>query len=308
MSPALSYHARRKAYLFLLNKLGLPRAATTRAVKGLALALDPLSYGRRRTAGRALAGAARPALKVPEASGYRLFAPEALPEAGPAVQACRQIFAEARASGALDARRVAARKSFLVPLTQTKSDLLGIAPIRDLVLSAPVLATAVDYFGTTPILASVQLLWSGANDTAEESQKYHLDTEDYRQLKLFLSIFDVTEDCGPFTFLPADRSAAICRQTGYVGGRHARLDDEAVGVQLGCETPVVATSRAGGGIFVDTSRCLHFGSRGNRQERLVLLAQFLSYYVPKSEPADWRKEPALAGLPLATPQRLLLRL
>jgi hypothetical protein len=64
---------------------------------------------------------------------------------------------------------------------------------------------------------------------------------------------------------------------------------------------------AGGGIFIDTSRCLHFGSRGNRAERLVLLAQFMDYYAPKLEPVDWRAVAAPFASGLDEARRLLLR-
>lgn len=303
----MDYPRRKSLYRLLHNRCRLPRRAATLIVKGLTFGLDPLPAIRRRRAAAALVAADGQGLTVPEARGYRLFAPAELPGIPALLGACRRIFETARASGALDGRVEDSSKRFLIPVTENGCELLAVAAIRDFALSAPVLATAAHYFGRVPILSEVLLLWSGRNDTILKSQKFHLDTEDYRQLKLFVHVFEVTSDCGPLTLLPADRSAEMCHRTGYVGGRHARLSDEEIERAGGGGDTVRVLGPAGSGIFVDTSRCFHYGSRGNRRERLVLLLQFVDYYAPRLEPTDWRAMSAPLAGTLDEPRRLLLR-
>lgn len=303
----VDYPIRRRLYLLLVNQLRLPRRLATAIVKGLTHALDPHPAARRRKAAERLLATGGEGLAIPEQAGYRLLRPEDLPGIPALLGACGRIFAAARASGTLDRRTEDASKRFLVPVCDTESALLAEPTIRELVLSAPVLATAAGYFGRMPILSELQLLWTPANDTHRQSQKYHLDAEDHRQLKLFVNIFEVTPECGPLTLLPADRSAAVCRATGYVGGRRKRLDDEAIARAGAAQDAVRVLGPAGSGVFVDTSRCLHYGSRGNRGERLVLLIQFMDYYAPKLEPTDWAPVTISLVGDLDEASRLLLR-
>lgn len=69
-----------------------------------------------------------------------------------------------------------------------------------------------------------------------------------------------------------------------------------------------ATGPCGSAVMLDSSRCLHFGSRGNRRDRLVLAFHFL----PADAPVDTRYhlEPGQFSGPLAAldhMQRLALR-
>lgn len=303
----MDYPLRRRLYLFLMNRLRLPRGVATAIVKGIAHAVVPGAAGRRRQAAAALAAAGPAATPVPEETGYRIVAPGELPGADAVVVACRRIFEAARARGALAAKTADSAKRFLVPVADRNEELLADPAIRAFVLSAPVLSVAARYFGRVPILAEIALLWTPVNDTRIKSQEYHLDTEDYRQLKLFIYISDVTPDSGPITLIPAARSAEVGRATGYVGGRRRRLKDGAVEAAGADRDAVRVVGPAGGGIFMDTSRCLHYGSRGNRSERLVLLIQFMDYYAPKLEPTDWRAVAAGFASGLDEPRRLLLR-
>lgn len=298
----MDYPRRRRLYLFLLNKLRLPRRLVTPLVKGLSFAADPAPYFQRRRA----AGLARPPFAIPPEQGFRPLRAGELAGAEAMVAECRRLFEAARADGSLERKLAEVAKPFLVPVTANGRDLLARPAIRDFVLSPELTAVAAAYFGAVPILSEVELLWTPVNDTLQKSQKYHLDTEDYRQLKLFVNIFDVDRETGPFTLLPADVSTRVCAATGYAGGRRARLEDAAVERVAGTAA-AQALGPAGSGIFVDTSRCLHYGSRGNRRERLVLLIQFMGYYAPKLEPNDWREvaRPLLPGMGAA--ERLLLR-
>jgi hypothetical protein len=296
---------RRRIYLTLVNVLRLPRRAATAIVKRIGLWLSPRQAQARRHARAPLADPVV-ALEVPDDKGYRLFGPNDFPGTDRLVRACREIFQREKASGRLDARVAKVGKRFLVQVTETPLQLMQNRAIQDFLLSDVMAATGEKYFGCAPLIAGLELFWSPSNDTFVRSQKYHFDAEDYRQLKIFVNIEDVTPDCGPFTFVGARRSAEVCAKTGYVGGRHARLDDEAVEAALAPEDIVVVTAPAGSGVICDTSRCLHYGSRGNRQDRLVFMCQLIDYFAPKLQPLDW--SPVVPDLKdrVRPPQRLLL--
>lgn len=42
-----------------------------------------------------------------------------------------------------------------------------------------------------------------------DSQRYHLDREDWSQVKCNVFLEDIDEDCGPLTVIPADESRKI---------------------------------------------------------------------------------------------------
>ena len=276
---------RRRVYLVLMNLLRLPRPAATSIVRGMAILLSPLQLKKRMVGPQAARGAL--ALKVSDDAGYRLFEPNELPGTAELVAECRKLFDEYKSSGKLARRMGEVAKPFLVQVTDSAIELMNRKPIREFLLSDAVINTAIGYMGRVPILSEVQLLWSPVNETSVKSQQYHFDTEDYRQLKIFVNIEDVTNESGPLTLVSSRQSEQIKALTGYGGGRRTRLTDELVEANLGRGEQVSVTGPAGSGIVCDTSRCLHFGSRGNKRERLVLLIQFMDFFAPKVEPVDW---------------------
>jgi hypothetical protein len=300
----MNYARNRRLYLDMYNKLRLPRRMTSILVKTLAWLTDPQAWWVRRKAGAAAESVRRP-IEFPAAVGYVKIAPGQLPHTEEAIAACKTVYAETMAGGFMEKNKELFSKPFLMPLTERCSDLLERDGIRRFVLSPELISIACRYFGAMPILSEVQLLWTPANDTLLKSQKFHLDAEDYKQLKLFLHIEPVDESCGPFTLISAEVTRKVCAVTGYVGGRRTRLEDEAIERIAGREIDS-AMGPSGSGILVDTSRCLHYGSRGNRKERLVLFVQFISYFAPKLEPFDW-KGSSVGSRELTAPERLLLR-
>ena len=147
--------------------------------------------------------------------------------------------------------------------------------------------------------------WSPENDTARSSQRFHLDYEDVRQLKIFINIFETAQDQGPLTFIPAHVSEQIQRSRGRVIGR---VDDEWVYAQGGREQVCRLMGPAGSGAFLDTSRCLHYGSRSNRRDRLVLMFQFLTHHAPYQSTARFQVPADFAGFKPDPVQKLALGL
>ena len=98
---------------------------------------------------------------------------------------------------------------------------------------------------------------------------FHLDYEGVTQVKTFVHVFDVDEAHGPFTFIPADATARIVRdirqlrRQGRTGQdvESRRYSDEEIAAVGGHDDIVTVKGPAGAGVAIDTSRCLHLGSR-----------------------------------------------
>ena len=138
----------------------------------------------------------------------------------------------------------------------------------DFALSDPVLGMATRYLGVVPYLCRVDLVYSLPRPSADNiaSQLFHVDPEGLTQVKFFIHVYDVGEPEGPFTFIPADETARIMaavrdlrrRQGKPHSGRYLDEEIEAVG---GAASIVRLQGPTGDGVAIDTSRCLHMGSR-----------------------------------------------
>ena len=124
--------------------------------------------------------------------------------------------------------------------------------------------------GRIPYLNRVDLLYSvpRAGDENVSSQLFHVDPEGLTQVKFFINVFDVGDGEGPFTFIPADETARIIRDVNVLrrqqGKPHAgRYLDEEITAVGGGGSIVRVKGPQGSGVAVDTSRCLHLGSRVN---------------------------------------------
>ncbi len=150
--------------------------------------------------------------------------------------------------------------------------------IRKLACDPHILVPVIDYLGAMPILFSATVNVS-PNEAMEEnsSQYWHLDPEDITQVKVFVYLNEVDARTGPFTALPADRTARLFRRRPEYG--IGRVADEEVAELAGPEGPRVFTGRRGTAVFCDTTRCLHFGSRPGDRPRHLL---FLMYSLPTS--------------------------
>ena len=102
-------------------------------------------------------------------------------------------------------------------------------------------------------------------------------------MKLFVNIYEVDDRHGPFTLLPADVSARVMRglhpRTTFASFR--RYTDVEVLEFSHPSDFVTVSGAAGSAMLVDTSRCLHFGSRVRSGHcRLVYCAQFCRFHLP----------------------------
>lgn len=148
------------------------------------------------------------------------------------------------------------------------TDLRRNPELVDFALSDPVLGMAARYLGAIPYLCRVDVVYSlpRAADDNIASQLFHVDPEGLTQVKFFIHLYDVGEPEGPFTFIPADETTrilaairALRRQQGKPhSGRYLDEEIDAVG---GTRSIIRLKGPTGSGVAIDTSRCLHMGSR-----------------------------------------------
>ena len=162
------------------------------------------------------------------------------------------------------------KQSFLRYLLDD-DDLRRHPELVDVGLGDALLGPATRYLGMVPLFTRLDLMYSLPRgiDGNIASQLFHLDHEGLRQVKCFVHLFDVGEAEGPFTFIPADASARIIREIHRLRrDRGQRQDvearrylDEEVAEVGGAEAIIRIQGPTGTGVAVDTSRCLHLGSR-----------------------------------------------
>lgn len=167
------------------------------------------------------------------------------------------------------AKYLSRKQSFLRYLLND-DDLRRNPELVDFALSEQMLGPATQYLGMVPFLTRVDLMYSLPRDTDENiaSQLFHLDHEGLTQLKVFINVYDVGEAEGPFTFIPADTTERMLREVRQLRRRQGHVDvesrrylDEEIAAAGGRDATVSLTGPAGSGVALDTSRCLHLGSR-----------------------------------------------
>lgn len=133
--------------------------------------------------------------------------------------------------------------------------------------------------GELPFLDDVLLVLSRhTGKKLSLSQLWHYDYDDTRTIKLYIYLSDVKSiDDGPFTFLPAPVSKRLGRSL-----RSRRQDKEIIS-KVGDSEIVKLVSPRLSVFIVETSRCLHMGSRVEEgHERLMYMASYIT--IPRLYP------------------------
>ena len=265
-----------------LQRFGIPRSLRDRIVVGTKNVLAPGEEAKRKQQVTKIDAPKSTAIESFKVDGSGILAGEHLPEAQPAAAAAQAFYAELEEAGRVRKPEDQQKADFLVRLAGNE-EILKIEPVRAFVLSDELMSLASHYFGQVPVLSRADLWWSPPNESKAESQLYHYDGEDKSQLKVILNVVDVDENTGPFTFVAAGASEKI----GKTRRHSARLDDDAVEETVGQAAVTRLTGPSGTVGAVDTSRCLHYGSRGNSRARLIIMLQFTRFLAPKASLPNW---------------------
>lgn len=235
--------------------------------RAAAFTRTPFESGRRQrmAAGYITSGAAA---HMDRAAGYAMLPRDQMPELSAALNTCRRIFeSKTEITPGADPDKRKEKRSFLRNLLD--NDALREHPaLVDFALGDSALGIVTDYLGTVPYLNRVDLLYSVPRLTDDRiaSQLFHVDPEGVTQVKFFVNVFDTDDDDGPFTFIPADETRRIIRAIRSLrrkqGKPHVgRYTDEEISAVGGSDSIIKVTGPRGSGVAVDTSRCLHLGSR-----------------------------------------------
>ena len=205
---------------------------------------------------------------IPRGAGYRLYDPGTFPELPRVVEACLAVYHKHESELTKD--RVVNKKYFYNILTL--EDLREHPILLDFALSRPVTEAISGYLRQVPRLHSLGVFFSDVNDTIEGSQLYHVDGDALTQVKCFVNAWEVGPGGGAFTFVPKAKTSGAMRKAGLL----KTLSDADVNRTVPANSHVAVTGPAGSGVFVDTSRCLHQGSRAREHSRLVFQFQYVS--------------------------------
>lgn len=184
---------------------------------------------------------------------------------------------DALATADVAGKQADAHKAFLISLGEQRDWTLE-SPILQMALRPGIVAAAAAYLGMLPILQYANFMFSSyTGDELLKSQLYHCDSDEAEQIKVFVLCDEVTSATGPLTFLPASQSQVVRDRTAY---RYKnRLTDQEVSDALGgLGSEVALVGSAGTMAFIDTSRCLHYGSRfqDHNAKRLVVMLQYVT--------------------------------
>lgn len=271
------------------KRLKVSRRTLFRAVKARRIASHPVRYlERKRLAEGVLAGSEWRGF-VPKQTGYKAFAQNDIPGLAAVITICQQILAGHEVQGVDNSQ---SKKPFFSNLLTT-SDLAGNPEILAFATSPAVTQIVTDYLGAVPRMHCLGIFVSQSTDSTISSQCFHIDEHDFRQVKIFVNLDEVAADGGPLTFLPAQETDAVCRALGK-GWGSGRFTDEEVLAHCPPDSVVRLTGPVGAGAFVDTSRCIHYGSRTREGRRAVLMIQ----YVPAPDALVEKDKPEMPGYPL----------
>lgn len=158
----------------------------------------------------------------------------------------------------------------------------------DFITSSEILATVTHYLKTIPVLSKtrppgVRFMESNQNLDPDppgafaQSQLYHLDLHDTPLVYVIVLIEDVTSECGPWTFLPASVSVRAADALGnQKRGRSYRVTDEQMYRVVDEKEAIVFAYPKGTVLFIDSSRCFHYGSRMSYKPRLQMMYAYTS--------------------------------
>lgn len=171
-------------------------------------------------------------------------------------------------------------KKFMTNVLDTKKPSELLDKLIQFSLNPVILDPVIQYFGFVPKLTSIKLLVSIPNKgNLTSSQLLHLDTADLpgNHCKVFINLEKTNISNGAFSFLDSNSSSQLINKTNYgKRGVDYRIKDEKLAQILSPNKIIRCEGDEYSGLFIDTSRCFHMGSRVIEGDRKILMLQFTS--------------------------------
>ena len=157
--------------------------------------------------------------------------------------------------------------------------------ILNFALSSSALTTVCRYMESIPVLSGtlppgIRLAESSASFDAKpapyrDSQLFHLDYYSDPMVYIIVLLRDVTARSGPFRWVPAAESqAAVSKLNYWEKGTPYRLQDETFYSAVDPKNVYELAYPKGTVLFIDPSRCFHYGSRDAVIPRYQLMYGF----------------------------------
>jgi hypothetical protein len=156
-------------------------------------------------------------------------------------------------------------------------DLANQVDIQNLAADTGLLDIAQRYLGCLPVLDSIAMWWSTPHlerPADEIAQRFHIDNDRLRWLKIFIYLTDVNQESGPHVFVRHSHLREP-RRAELVARGYVRLADEDVRRVYRADEIVDIVGPAGTVLLEDTSG-FHKGRMPEKLERLMLEYQFSS--------------------------------
>lgn len=145
----------------------------------------------------------------------------------------------------------------------TDADTVHCPHVLQLANNQHILKVVGSYFNCQPTISNLSIWWSLAtDDKPEEAENFHRDMDDWRQLKLFIYLTDVTAGLGPHVFVK--ESHRIRRAL-----KIKRYSDEEI-VDIFDEQRIVTFFGPAGTCFLENTFGLHKGTTARTGNRLLL--------------------------------------
>ena len=304
VEPARFLRHASKYHRLLRHRLAVPRHLANSVLRGFKHICNPSELAERVRLARDI-GAPDETDRALARDGYVTFKRDAFPDLQLALEKYADQLKDVISDAEARSLNVSANKTFLITVLRDEA-FFEFSEILEFAISRPVLEMTTRYFGRVPLLTAVSLWWNPPNTTLQQSQLFHCDGEDARQLKFLFNVTDVTPESGPFTLIPAGMSEHIRTTQNVVAGN--KIEDRVIEAAGGLSECVSVTGKAGEGACVDACRLLHYGSRGNTRTRVMLMLRYNDHLAPNVDIPDWHLRASELTGQLDDLQRLALGL
>jgi hypothetical protein len=250
--------------------------------------------------------AERARFTIPEERGYLVLPPGTVAEAEPVIAAGNALvdsIGHDRLLAEFNPRHDTMSRGFLPP----EAHELG-SPYMNFALHEGIVGPISAYLGVVPILLGIDIWYAYAEPREEgpiNASLWHLDGDDTTQVKVWIHLQDVVPEAGPLTALDATRSEEFAEHTEYDSSVEYRIPDEKINAFIGEDDLKLFDGPQGTIDYVDTSRCMHMGSRAEPgcPVRRVFFVKYVTPYAFKFK-EDHRKEAPFRDLATGTSDEL----
>lgn len=229
-------------------------------------------------------GLSRPVLQMKD--GWAVDRSKSLPHLEAAIEQAGEIVDR---RGGTRTSAPGAYRSFFQDLWDVENDPTEFPSVIDFATSPDVVAPVADYLGCIPALSTTlpsgirvvesNRLYDDRPEEPHDSQLYHIDYYSLPNVYVLVLLRDTDSDQGPWTFLPRSVSQRVRSELGYwKHGRSYRLTDEEVYRVADPSEVVEFTGERGSVLFIESSGCLHFGSRNALRPRFQLMLGYTGAY------------------------------